>query len=817
MVEQNTISASSKEKNRIRRKGLAWTWQLATNEFQIDQNALKIACEIEKDIKTIEDFVLLFSQQDKETLVNLLKSAHEGNSPSPVKVSLGHNEFAMTACIVSATMLNKDVAAGYLQFLNVLPPQEELSSIASQFFENARHGLLVTDQDTKIITCNAYFENSSGYKLSELVGQKTNIFNAKKHSSEFFDHFWHKLSNENYWSGLILSRTKSNKIIPQELSIQRIVTRSKNVYYVGMTKNLSKKLYRLAGKEHGGIELLTQLPSDSDYKEKVKQMFDNLPQNNGLMVLCFSPELDVAIEHEVRKKIASALSSLPDNFTTAGYLGGNAFSICIYYKRSASRPHSLSIYETIKAVFHLIRSEVDNDIYDVLSRSTIGTSVVGLDSNGSATLVSHALQAMYEKHSHNNNNICFYNRALHDKVKKRETLEQLTIECIKNSNVEVFFQPIISSENWQIKKFEALCRFRDTEGNILDTQKIIKIAEDLNMISELDLVMAEKSISSRQLLAEIFGKNVEITINISLASSKPLKKLFADLCLILDKYSEEIPFITIELTESSYFNSEDTDADLLFELRTKGVQIAIDDFGTGYSSFAYLKDGNFDLLKIDREFVNGITVGSHNYYIAKMITNLAHTLGVQVVAEGVETLQEIVILKELKVDLLQGFYFSKPKPVEELTPYSGYAKKLSDLQGSCSSDTSELFIYPPTLSAENNLAEVKEIFDNTNYIALPVINDKTCVGFVSKEIFNFHSSPSVGTDTETAQDYRLLSKPVSAMMHSRITRVHRTINSGEIHEKIRNNYSFPWIVIDDDGHYVAIIDNNSIISYLNDL
>lgn len=817
MTDQSKSIVSEKEKGRIRRKGLAWTWQINSNEFQIDQKSLKIACDTSKEVVKIEDFIFLFSSDDKEPLVELLRSAHEGNAPEPIKVCLNHDDHTLTACIVSATMLNKEVAAGYLQFLNILPSHEEMASIAQQFYENAHHGLIVTDEATKILSCNGYFEKSSGYKLAELVGQKTNIFNARKHSDIFFQSLWADLEAKNYWSGLILSRTKSSKIIPQELAIQKITTKSAKVYYVGITKNLSKKLYRLAGKEHGGIELLTQLPSDSDYKDKVKLMYEKLPQNNGLLVLCFSPELDSAVEHDFKKKIASALSSLPDNFTTSGYLGGNAFSISVYYKRTADRPHSLSIYEAIKAIFHLIRNEIDFEVYEVLSKSTIGTSVLGLDSNGSGTLVSHALQAMYEKHSHNNNNICFYNRALHEKVKKRETLELLTIEAIKNGDVEVYFQPIISSDTWEIKKFEALCRFRDEDNNILDTQKIIKIAEDLNLISELDLVMAEKSISSRQVLAEVFGHDIELTINVSLASSKPLKKLFADLYKILDKYHDEIPYITIELTESSYFNSEDTDAELLFELRGKGVKIAIDDFGTGYSSFAYLKDSNFDLLKIDREFVNEISVGSHNYYIVKMITNLAHTLGVDVVAEGVETLQEIVILKNLKVDLLQGFYFSKPKPLSELTPYSGYAQKLKDLQESCDEVDVQLFVYPPALTAENNLAEVKEIFEFTDFSALPVINDNKCVGYVSREIFKFHSSPSLGTDTETAQDYRLLTKPVSAMMDTHVTKVHSTINSGEIHEKIRNHYKFPWIVIDDYGQYVAMIDNNSIISHLNAL
>jgi len=817
MAENTTPVATINTEDINNDQELTWTWRIESNDFSIEQDVINKRCGTDKTIKSIEDFIFLFSSKDKDKLVDLIRSAHEGSSPEPIQTNLVHKDLTATLCTVSATKLSKDIVAGCISFLSDLPPLEELFSITYQFYENAHHGFIITDENTRVITCNAYFEKASGYKLADLVGKKTKIFNARKHSDDFFDNFWKSLEFSNYWSGLILSKSRSGKIVPQELSVQKIKSIQGKVYYIGMTKDLSKKLYRLAGKEHGGIELLTQLPSDTEYKENVAKMYDKLPQSCGLMVLCFTLELENDTEHDYKKKIASALSSLPDNYTTAGFLGGNAFSISIYYKRSADKPHSLSIFETIKGIFQLIRNEVEPELYDLVSQTTIGTSVLGLDSSGPGTLVSHALQAMYEKHSHNNNNICFYNRTLHEKVKKRESLELITTEAIKNKDVEVYFQPILSSENWRIKKFEALCRFKDADKNILNTQKIIKIAEDLNLISELDLVIAEKTIASRKALAAIYGKDIELTINISLASSKPLKRLFSDLCQLLEKYQSDIPYITIELTESSYFNSEDTDAELLFELRTKGVKVAIDDFGTGYSSFAYLKDSNFDLLKIDREFVQDITVGSHNYYIVKMITNLAHTLGVEVVAEGVESLQEIVILKDLKVDLMQGYYFSKPKPIDELDPYSKYARKLRDLKSCDNENEGELFIHPPTITAENNLSEIKEIFDNCHFSTLPVLAENRCVGYIDREIFQLHCSPSLGTDTETTQDLRSLSKPVSAMMATKITKVHETINSGEIHEKIRNNYAFPWIAIDDYGNYIALIDSNSMISYLNAL
>ncbi len=389
-------------------------------------------------------------------------------------------------------------------------------------------------------------------------------------------------------------------------------------------------------------------------------------------------------------------------------------------------------------------------------------------------------------------------------------------EAIREKRIDAYFQPIVCTQSWKAIKYETLCRLTSAEGEILNTQEAISVAEDLNLISELDLVVAELAIDARKQLSKIHGRDIEICFNISINAGKPIKSLFKNVARMLRKHVKDLPYITLELTESAYFNSESSNSEILHRLRKSGLKVAIDDFGTGYSSFAYLKNGNFDILKIDREFIKDITLGSHNYYIVKMITELSHTLGVEVVAEGVENEEEIKILQSLNVDLIQGYYFDRPKPIDEIDEcdFESLTGNLKTELKHIHSNT-ELTYRPTSIDPEVHLVTIKEIFDSTDFTVLPVLNGKRCVGYVDRETFNHHCPISLGTDKETTRDLHSLNKPASLMMKTKFVEIHETFSHYEVKEKIRNGREFPWIVINDNGDYVSMIDNHSAIQYLN--
>ncbi|MCE0494639.1 EAL domain-containing protein [Vibrio salinus] len=798
------------------KKEISFTWNPGSDEFSIDDNRLSLILGITSSISSVQDFFGIFSDSNKALLFNLFENVVEGKEPDPIKICLVNRVSGISLDLISVKKITENLVAGAMTPLVLSPTHEDVSSFFYQIFENCHHGIILADEETRIIACNTYYEQSLGYKVDELIGRKTSVFNAGKHGQVYYHDMWEKLDKQGYWSGLILSKGKSGNIKPQELLIQRLVSVSKHIYYFGMTYDLSDKLYRVAGIEHGGIELLTQLPGEDEFFSKIQDLVSDLKEEQGMLVLSFVPLFDKQDEFEYKKQLASALAYY-ERECAAGFIKKSVFTIAIIYQCSADKPHAMSIYEAIRTRFNEIKRRVSADVYRHIMDCTIGVSVLGLDANNENKLISHSLQAMYERHTQNNNNICFFNRTLHENVERREVLEEIVSNSIEFKTLEVFFQPVICTSQWRVCKFEALCRFKDYNGDLLNTQEMISIAEDMGLISELDLVMADKAIGYRDVLVEMFGENVELAINISLNFEKPLKSFFTDLLQVFKRHTRHLPYITIELTEPAYLDCQirAKESDLLFDLRDKGLKIAIDDFGT----VSCLKNGHFDLLKIDREVVKDLTKDSDNYHIAKMVTQLAHTMNIEVVAEGVENKQEADALNDLNVDYMQGFYFERPLPINALSvdidtkgenpvPASNLFKP--------EREDVDLIVYPPVLSPEQTLEAAKALFDNHPFSTLPVILDRYCVGIITREIFNLYSTPSLGTDRETMQDYRSLTKVVSSMMESSITKVSETLSTDEMSEKVKQGHRFPWVVVNDAGKYVGIIDTMSMVHYLNE-
>lgn len=789
---------------------VAWSWHIEDDVFSVDSTVIASSLKHNAPINKIEDLVSIMSDISKEAFINMLKNTIQDKGVHFSNIGIKTQNKYSFYCLVKARWASEKIIIGYIKPLIYDLADTDISALFYQLVNCNHHGIVVTDSETKILACNSYIEKSSGYSQEELVGQKTNVFNAAKHSPSFFTSLWNKVNNDKHWSGHILSRRKDGKCIPQELTIQKVII-GDNVFYLGITLDLSKRLYRIEEKDHGGIELLTQLPSEGEFKKSLVYAITELQEGVGLQLLTFTPTFSARCEIEEKKSIASALSFFNGKLV-AGYLGGNTFAIALPYKLTEEEYQLKSLYEAIKALAAYLRKELSSNVFATLSNCSIGVSVLGTDADSSTKLISHALQAMYDNYNESGNNINFYNNTLHQKVSRRAGLEEIVRNSIKNKTFMVYYQPIVNTNNWQVTKFEALCRFKDKNGQILNTQEMITITEDLGLISDLDISVAQQAIADRKRLSKYFNRQVEVTINFSMNSEDSITKTFNKIFKMLRPYARDWPYITIELTESGYFDSEELAEGILYALRKKGIKVAIDDFGTGYSSFSYLKDGNFDLLKIDREFVRDISKNTPNYHIVKTIVGLAHTLGVAVIAEGVENISEVTILKALDVDFIQGFLFSKPMPVERTVPNIGYKKLIADINTALPVKKSVKLVLPtPTVSNSDDLSVVKAVYETHKSDYVAVVDGKHCVGLIHKANYNLHVSPSVGTSIETTSDLRLLQKKTHQIMDSLLFRVNIKINHSELFEFIEQDQPFPWVVEDGNGAFIGLITKTSAL------
>ncbi|MDN3682441.1 EAL domain-containing protein [Vibrio tapetis subsp. quintayensis] len=810
-----SMSVASSNKDKVGYPAIEWSWNLDIDQFDFRDADLSALMQ-EQKIQTSSDLLALFSDKERSKLVRAFQHAAECATVQSIFCTLS-TPLSHTL-IFSQWVIEKkseSTLGGTVQPIIVVPSLGRMADIFVEVFDNQHHGIVITDAETHILACNPHFAEKSGYSAKELLGKKTNTFNAGKHSRSFFEDIWQQVHRKGFWTGTVLSKRKNGIIEPQELTLQKIELSSNKVYYVGYTVDLSNHLYRIADTEHGGIELLTQLPNETEFSTKLLSLAEAKKASNNIIVMTFLPNLDAksAIEHRV--DISNAIAKM-DNRFLCGYLKENLFVAAL--KSPKSDQNIKGIHAEIRQFFHAIKRHVGDALYPLIIKGKVGVSVLGFDTSNPKSLIAHATQAMLEQHSSKGYNISFFDTSIHKEAKRRKKLEDALIAAIRKEEIDVHFQPIVSTSTWRVVKFEALCRFNKMGGESYSPQELINLAEELNLINNIDRCVGRKSLEMLQTIRKHYGSDIGITINRSLNTKLSAKQVLNNAMTMIQESGIEPENVTIELTESAYFASEGDQIEALKALREIGVKVAIDDFGTGYSSFSYLSHGHFDFMKIDREFVMDIEVGTQNYFIVKTLINLSHTLGVKVIAEGAETIQEVKVLTSLGVDFIQGYYFSKPVPIDQIEQARHYTKHMKQLeplrvpeQGAgilslCDFST-------PMLEPSAPLADVHRIFSNARFDALMVVDQDRCVGLVDREVYNLHLSPTLGTKIETQKDSVILKRKINQVMKTTFTTLSEKTTINDVARLLERKTPLPWVIADQTGKSVGIVSSQRILDF----
>jgi len=284
---------------------------------------------------------------------------------------------------------------------------------------------------------------------------------------------------------------------------------------------------------------------------------------------------------------------------------------------------------------------------------------------------------MYDAKNDGKNNYKFFSKSMTNFISKHLQMEQDLRQAIKNKNeLEIYYQPKIDSKHNIISGAEALIRWNHPTKGLVFPDEFIPIAESTGLIVEMGDWIIEKCISDITTFNKSSSKDLKIAINLS-AKQFQDHKLTEYITAMIKKYNVDPKQLEFEITETLSMANIDVTLRILSQLKEIGVSIAIDDFGTGYSSLSYLKKFPINTLKIDKEFVMDMVEDEEEKIIVKTIITMAHSLGFQTVAEGVETQQHVIALRDLKCDQLQGYYYSKAIRKNEFIDYIESFKSLS--------------------------------------------------------------------------------------------------------------------------------------------
>ncbi|HVQ38728.1 MAG TPA: EAL domain-containing protein [Pyrinomonadaceae bacterium] len=323
---------------------------------------------------------------------------------------------------------------------------------------------------------------------------------------------------------------------------------------------------------------------------------------------------------------------------------------------------SRSITEVLRRPFGL----VDQEVYVTAS---IGISLFPYDGRDLRTLLKNADAALYRAEMQGGNNYQFYASEMNAGALKRLALESSLRQAVENEEFVVHYQSQVDLQSKSIVGKEALVRWQHPELGLLPPGDFIDLAEKTGLILDIGhAVMRSACLQARRWQLDSFP-NLQLAVNVSARQLKQ-KDFLSRLVDILDESEIDPATLELELTETSIMEDPESAARLLAEIRRMGVKIAIDDFGTGYSSLSYLKCLPIDTLKLDRSFIYDVTIHPDHAALVMAIITLAHNLRLKVIAEGVETEEQLNFLRLLRCDEGQGYFFDKPTSAELTTPFA---------------------------------------------------------------------------------------------------------------------------------------------------
>jgi len=420
---------------------------------------------------------------------------------------------------------------------------------------------------------------------------------------------------------------------------------------------------------------LTGLPNRKSLMVSLEQNIKSANrQNNSMSFLMLDlnkfKEVNDTLGHhigdELLIKVGERIKLLLREVDLVARLGGDEFSIVL--PETKSQDAALVAKKIIKA----LKKSFKVAEYSLNIGASIGIAEYPSDGKTANSLMQHADVAMYDC-KRNNTDFSFYDLEKDSHSIASLELTQDLKRAIKSKTLNVYYQPKMSANKTQAIGSEALLRWAHPKVGFISPEHIIDLAESSGLIDDLTLLIIDRALTDHKRLKEQ-GYHLKIAINLSVHNLKS-ETFVTEVKKILTRLDVDATYITFEITENAMMADPEKSINMMNSLTLLGIKFSVDDFGTGFSSLAYLKKLPVSELKIDRSFVNDIVKDQSDKVIVKSTIELAHNLGLSVVAEGVEDEHALKLLKKMECDEIQGYYFSKPLPYNQFLNWLNESKR----------------------------------------------------------------------------------------------------------------------------------------------
>jgi diguanylate cyclase (GGDEF)-like protein/PAS domain S-box-containing protein len=551
--------------------------------------------------------------------------------------------------------------------------QQELklqTSYFEQLFENSPEGIIVCDNQDRVIMCNRAFEKLFGYSQNEIRGRTVNELLVPQDRQDEGTALSNRvLSNEIIQTETIRVRRDGSRVHVSILGYP-IMIGPKQIGVYGIYSNITERKLAEERLEHlAHYDPLTNLPNRILFLDHLQEALEEASGRNSLVAVLFLDldrfkEVNDAAGHaagdQVLKAVARRLTAAIGERGCAARIGSDEFTVIL---TSLSTPDEVE--ERVRELREALSKSLAVAAQEFHLTFSIGVSLFPEDGTDMESLTKHADMAMYRAKRQDGNNYQFFSSEMSTAAQERLTLKNHLHRALEQEEWELHYQPLVNLKTRKILGVEALVRWRHPEWGLVLPERFIPLAEETGLIVPLGEWVLFTACRQNSLWTEEGIGPIPVSVNLS-AKQFSQKNLIDVVRMTLDATRMDPSNLTLEITESTAMWDMDTTVDKLQRLNEIGVRLAIDDFGTGYSSLTYLKEFPIHSLKIDRSFIRDVVHDNNDAAIVQAIVTMGHGLRLDVVAEGVENREQWDHLRTVKCDTAQGFYYSEPITGEAL-------------------------------------------------------------------------------------------------------------------------------------------------------
>lgn len=554
---------------------------------------------------------------------------------------------------------------------------EQELRLAAEVFANSNEAILITDKSLKVVSANQSFHHITGYNPEDVLGRSPDfLISQDHHNGEFFTEIGESLVIDGYWQGEIFYRRANGEVRTGWAGVSAIRNDDHEVQSliiimsdITERKVIEERIHKLAY-----FDPLTGLPNRSQMHERLDVMVKSAAKAQQSVALLFIDldrfkPINDSMGHpagdQVLKQVAQRLRNCTKKQDLVCRMGGDEFTIGIGEQFDDNTAADTAI-KVAERVLHALSKPYTVNQREMFLSASIGIAVYPNDGTSVIELLKNSDIAMYHAKSLGRDNVQFFNQKMNEKAMELLELENDLRHAQSRQELVLYYQPQYQSRNARAVAAEALLRWRHPQKGLISPAVFIPIIEDTGMIVPIGQWVLEEACQQFARWQQQGLTLQRIAVNVSARQFK--QDDFIDMVKnAVAKAGIRPDQLELELTESILMDDIAHTLAALTALRALGVRTAIDDFGTGYSSLNYLKQFPVDTLKIDRSFIQSLPGNADDAQITRTIIAMAHNLGMGVIAEGVETEQQLQFLTQAQCEEVQGFLFARPLPEDELT------------------------------------------------------------------------------------------------------------------------------------------------------